>query len=542
MADTAAHVVSRIGDTRTVTPFQEFRFWARRAPVGERVFAGVAAALAIALLAWLLIPGTADEPDEFLSAGPSDAATSEQVLDDQAPDPEGQESGGSVAADGSAGTSDPSVGGGDGPTSSTDGGGDAAAPAPGAAPADGSPAGCTSPPGGARGVSDSEIKVAITLVQVAGPAANSLFGVPSVENQRANWDAIVQGTNKEGGIACRKLVPKYFVGNPADRNNLVKTCLDIAAAGVYVNLDTGAYAAFPEKNCFAQQRIPYFGGYFLRAKEASQFYPYLFNLNMLDTLYRHTAVGLRDQGFFDPAKGFKKLGFLYQSCNPELVEKMRSYLGEVGVSGARLVGYDLGCPNPFASPSDLQQAVLKFQQNGVSHLTFINAVGDFTNFTNIAEQQRFRPKYGVPDEALISISYGNQRPNANNIDGAVAVTASRDGEERTPGFQPSAGTLRCDAILKAGGRPATYDQETAAGNSCSQMWMFKAAIENAPSMEPTALVAGLQRAKSVEFSYPQGPNDFSGDRVTTGGQFWRTAVFSKGCACWRVPDPNFRRS
>lgn len=54
-----------------MTPFQEFRLWARRAPSSERVFAGVAAAIVLALLAWLLVPETADDSDEFVSAGTS---------------------------------------------------------------------------------------------------------------------------------------------------------------------------------------------------------------------------------------------------------------------------------------------------------------------------------------------------------------------------------------------------------------------------------------------------------------------------------------
>src|SRR5207245_858137 len=41
-----------------VTPFQQFRLWARRAPVGERVSAALAASVALALLVWVLVPVT----------------------------------------------------------------------------------------------------------------------------------------------------------------------------------------------------------------------------------------------------------------------------------------------------------------------------------------------------------------------------------------------------------------------------------------------------------------------------------------------------
>src|SRR5581483_4064024 len=39
-----------------VTPFLQFRLWARRGPAAERAAAGVAALLALALLAWVLVP------------------------------------------------------------------------------------------------------------------------------------------------------------------------------------------------------------------------------------------------------------------------------------------------------------------------------------------------------------------------------------------------------------------------------------------------------------------------------------------------------
>src|SRR2546421_678499 len=41
-------------------PFQEFRFWARRAPLSERVGAGLAALIVVGLVAWLLVPDRHD--------------------------------------------------------------------------------------------------------------------------------------------------------------------------------------------------------------------------------------------------------------------------------------------------------------------------------------------------------------------------------------------------------------------------------------------------------------------------------------------------
>jgi hypothetical protein len=133
------------------------------------------------------------------------------------------------------------------------------------------------------------------------------------------------------------------------------------------------------------------------------------------------------------------------------------------------------------------------------------------------------------------------RPNYNNIAGALAIASSRGGEERTPGYVPSPGTVKCNAAFKARGLASAYEQAAFAGNTCNQVWMFQAALANAPSLARSALATGLQRAKSIDFSFPQAPNDFTGAGATTGGQFWRTAEFRSSCSCWQVLDREFRR-
>ena len=69
--------------------------------------------------------------------------------------------------------------------------------------------------------------------------------------------------------------------------------------------------------------------------------------------------------------------------------------------------------------------------------------------------------------------------------------------------------------------------------------MLKASIENAPALRADALAAGLQKAHAIDFSYPEGPTDFSAPRTTTGGQFWRVAQFQPACKCWQVTDRTF---
>ena len=161
---------------------------------------------------------------------------------------------------------------------------------------------------------------------------------------------------------------------------------------------------------------------------------------------------------------------------------------------------------------------------------------------HIAQQQGFRPQYGLPDESMIDVAYGSQGANPDNVVGAIAIAQGRSGEERTPGAAPTAGTAKCNAVYAAHGIDAVYKLPAGAGYVCDQLWMLQAAVTNAPAFRPDALAIGLQRAKSIDFSYPGGPNDFTGTRQTTGGQFWRVAQSMAACKCWQVIDPTFHPS
>ena len=388
------------------------------------------------------------------------------------------------------------------------------------------------------GVTASQIKIVVLLLQVAGPAANSTFGLPTPEEQRAVYEELIASINSSGGLACRQLVPEFHQVNAADNSALQQECYDIAKAGTFAVLDAGDYtAALPLVSCYTQRHIPFFSLSPLTIAVASQNHPYLFGAYTIDELLHNTVFSLRDSGFFSTSNGFRKLGFLYRDCSPELITKEQNWLKESGVANSQIVPFNVGCPSAFATPSVLEQAVLKFQQNGVTHMTHIDSI-DFTNFTQIAEQQGFRPKYGLPDISEFYVN-GSTSPNANNLNGAVGVSNGRSGEPTTPGLRPSAGTDRCNAALH--GKSSVYRQYLM-GQICDEVWMFAAAVSHAPTLSQSALAAGLQASGSVDFSYPQGPSDFSTQGVTFGGQHWRTLKFLSSCSCWRVTDPTFHHS
>jgi hypothetical protein len=394
-------------------------------------------------------------------------------------------------------------------------------------------------------VSATAIKIAVVLTEVVGPTGNSALGVPSPAEQQDNFRWVIDSVNAAGGVACRKLVPTFFNGNPVDESQLQQTCLDIAEAGVFAVIDLAAYGLHPAaQGCFAKHQLPLITNAHGANTQVRHDYPYLFPSESIDDGNRNTVFALAARGFFSRANGFNKLGFVYTSCFPEMSGEIIGWLHKVGLSSSQIVTYDFGCPNGFASPADVQQAILKFQQAGVTHVTqnYLNV--SFKVFTEVAEQQGFRPKYGIPAQSIIALNDGDTHPNYANIANAIAIAGDRQAERHTPGYVPSAGTKRCNAIFAKHGRPPAYQAQDvgASGWACASIWELAAMIGHAPALRRNALAAGLHATGSIDLPFPVGPNDFSGTKVTVGDQFWRPAQFFRSCDCWRVIDKTWHPS
>src|SRR5439155_9449627 len=168
------------------------------------------------------------------------------------------------------------------------------------------------------------------LTQLVGPAGNQLFDIEPPAQAQADFEAVIAGINKQGGVACLKLVARYYNDNPLDESQMMQVCRDIADAGLFAVVDTGSLATRPAVlACFGQLKIPYFGAFYITDKARQQFYPYLYSFYYKEELYKDTVFGLRDLGFFDSAKGFKKLGFIYRDCETEAIGALRGWIRQV---------------------------------------------------------------------------------------------------------------------------------------------------------------------------------------------------------------------
>lgn len=411
----------------------------------------------------------------------------------------------------------------------------ASSKASGAAGASGScPRGATD-----HGVTASNIQLAFPVINIAGGKGNALFGVPSAAEQQRYAEAVLKSLNAHGGIRCRQLTAKYYPTNGADPNARQATCLQIVGDKPFAVIDPGVYYIPPNsKECFGQHRIPFIGSTLITDSQAARFKPYLFSfLGDFNQLERDTVLGASSLGLLPKTA---KVGVLQRTCSRELNSASDKALGELGL-GSKPSIYNEGCPAMFASPDQLQQAVLQFKQAGTTQVLISGGSGiDIPGFTKIAQQQHFTPKYILEDDGIVqSATNPPFAPDQANFDGAVSVTYAGYGQTASGSISSTPATSACDSIMaSAGFPPVDKESDGWGGIVCDQLWMFKAMADHAPTLTRKALGDGLGQAGTVDFSYPGGVAKFRSGSVSAG-QGWRAVVFSKTCAghpvgCWSL--------
>jgi hypothetical protein len=528
-----------------MTVFQQLRWWLRRAGGAEKAAVAVAVATVVALVAWALVPVVQTSPSGRTVAAGAQQPGAATAAASAAGAPQSSE----VSTVGTA-TTQPAGG----VSATSSGATTAAGPASGPAPTAGAgaaattaaapaPTDCGVPGATDQGVSAKEIRIAIVLLNLAGAAGNGLIGVPPVEQQQADFDAVIADINKNGGIQCRKLVPTYYQGNPLDQNQEHATCLQVVQDKPFAMLDVGAIDTPPSSRvCVPQAKIPLFDVVPILLSEAQKdLYPYMFTyFGQWDTVLRDAVLGARQLDWF---AGAQKIGLLEEDCAPEMNAEIEADLAQIGFSGAQVSRYNYGCPGSLTPPNQTAQAVLQFKTGGVDRVIDVSLVPKVNDFSKQAQQQDYHPKYLVPDGGAVA-TYQNPQfaPDATNFDGALAITSTQYGGDRTPGLPLSAATQRCDAIMAAAGQPPVREQGVGFGGvACNETWMFATAAAHDQGLTRANMVNGLDQSGSLEMSFPQGPAKFDvRPRTVTGGQYWRPLVYDGKCPCFRVADGTFR--
>ncbi|MEP9362936.1 ABC transporter substrate-binding protein [Nocardioides sp. CN2-186] len=473
-----------------MTPFQQFRLWAHRAPVAERIGTAVVAVALLAVLGWVIVPVT--------DSGEAAASTEPSAL---------------TYADLTGGSEAPLS---TGPVSTA-----------------GQP--CDPPPADAQGVTDDTVNLAVVLVNLGGAAGNATFGLPAPDEQEKAFKAVAKSVNETGGAGCRQVALKFYEGNPSSQDQMHQTCLKILQDKPFAVLDEGGFDT--QASCIASAKVPFLTAR-LNLSEQTKYYPYLFANQANDLTVRNTLFALKDLKFFE---GDQKVGVVYGDCNAGLVDVFFDSLKEIEIPDSQVTKYDLGCPESFSAPSAIQQAVLKFKGAGVTRVLTLSMNKDFANFTKTAAAQNFKPKYGLADnDGVLDITYGLLGPDFGNIEGSIGIAATSFGAEHSDTPAP-AGTQACSDLMATVGLAPVYEELTGMGGiACSQLWAMQAMLNHVDKITQAGLAEGLSKAGTLPFSYPNGPTANNDPKVTFGGQYWRAMEFKGDCQCWTLLDDTFK--
>jgi hypothetical protein len=539
-----------------MTPFQQFRIWAKRAPSGER---GLTAAVAVVILfvaSWSLVSvGGSGRPEtsggtriglHATGSGGSGGGRSAGGGSSRA----GNGGGGGGTSDGfgSGGSSSGGVG-----VSTGSGGGSGSA-------ADGAEAGhgaasrgngshssgtsCGSSGSTDQGVTSTQIHIDVDVADLAGQAGNSLVGLPTAQVEQQMFAAAIAGLNKDGGVRCRHVVAKYYTANPLLQSSLQSLCLRMVSDHPFALLDEGLgspVGATTPRDCPPSHQLPEFGSLSLSEQEVRQFSPYLMGYPPTEESVVNDAIlAAHSIGWFN---GAKRVGLIEQDCNRNLNTLALADLARIGFPKAKITTFDFGCPNAIPSPIAVRSAVLQFKAAGVTNV--FDDGGVYENyFSKTAAGQDYHPKYAVGDQGSIALwDNRNFGPDPQNFNGALAVTPTQYGAENTPGSRFSKPTTTCNRWMTAAHLPTAQKSPDAfSGVACTLVMMFAEAADNAPQLARNQLSAGLMQVGHAEMPFPAGPANFERSQGQTGGGYWRTDNYFSSCACFRVTRPTFRPS
>ena len=236
------------------------------------------------------------------------------------------------------------------------------------------------------------------------------------------------------------------------------------------------------------------------------------------TAGRAYADGLGKQGFFSNGA---KVGILtYES--PEFRHAIDRAVRPT------LRGYGIGSPDvQYLTPpqalsdqgslvSSIQNAVLKFRSNGVTHVMFLDGNSSITYFfLKQAKSQEYYPRYGFSSLSYPSFLQANA--GADQLAGTVGVgwLPTQDVEFA---FLPSnpARSL-CEQIQnEAGNKPVAQTDLTFQLSICSTLFTLKHGLERAPGVTPSDFRTGVPPS-GRRTSPPQPASSTAGRRPSPGG-------------------------
>ena len=383
------------------------------------------------------------------------------------------------------------------------------------------------------------LKIGIQTLKGGDAFAGGLGVGASFGDTQAQAQAVVDEVNRTGGIAGRRVTPAYSAYDATSTQTTAAqeqgTCADWTQDA---NVET-AIALFATTEtlhgCMHRAGVSLLAPTPRDSSYTAQFSPSL--RNPVDPLLDRWAPAHVDRlaanGYFGsrPVIGLIRYDrpdvtrAVDRSLKPALQRHGLKVASEVEIQTPQGAG-DVG-----PTVSQVSSAVLTFQSAGVTHvLDVLDGGGTILFFMQTAEQQHYRPRYGLtsfdaPAAALQATAPAAQLRNAV---GAGWIPSWDVDAQHDPGLSPNG--QRCMYIMKRAGQDMTSRvARQVALRICDNLFLLQKALLKGAAVTSSSVAQAFSRA-----SYAPGvtfQTSFPGARPD-GAAYLRDFRYDSTCSCF----------
>jgi hypothetical protein len=356
---------------------------------------------------------------------------------------------------------------------------------------------------------------------------------------------IINHVNAEGGVLGRKLEPVFADQKLAD-SIANQDSANEAVCAAFTQDKQVAWGIINVANrisyqCMANHKTPVWDtntGDPVDQQWAKPFLPYVYTPVMPDSAVylRKWIDRLAAQKYFtgwDPATQTPsaaspvKVGVYYFDRNPDKRIYETELKPALAAHGITIAADFAGDPSPAVRANQEQSAILKFRQNGVTHLLVMGPIA----FVGAGGQQGWHPRLGLGTHNQAQLT------DPALLKGAVAAgySSAIDVGAKSPGV-PTPANNKCLGWVK---KDLQYDMESPNSSAylqavvlCDAIIVPTEAFKAAGAFGAAALQAGLDKTHNKTPTVHTFTQGFSSTRWYGVNQL-RDLAFLTSCNCWR---------
>ncbi|HUF84269.1 MAG TPA: ABC transporter substrate-binding protein [Acidimicrobiia bacterium] len=390
-----------------------------------------------------------------------------------------------------------------------------------------------------RGVTADSIKVGFAAAGFAGAVEAGIVTSMRTDVSEA-IDALVDYANDRGGVLGRRIEPVKVEPDLLSESDQRQKCLELTETeGVFAVVDSFAFWHETAAACItAEHKTLLLNGSPGSAENVRNGFPYAVSVYKDDNRkMKDLVVAAKTAGFFDPARGFEKLG-IYADCTPSMLDEpgegLHAQLEAAGVT--EWSEFRVACD---ATPRGGKEAVLQFAQDGVTHVLLISRPPPVKDLVDSAGASLFYPKYFAGD--YLNLILGGLVADFDPVgfDGALGVTQTHAGEGAIGRPLPPLAQTCSDIIVEHGLPPISSAPPDDLGDDlqileiCESFFLFlQAATAAGPELTTPAWLDALSRVGEFHGASTD-LSRFDRRGKNTGGDTMKLVKWHRDCTCWK---------